>query len=855
MSPEARIAWPGWTLFGLIVLGAVMFGAVSDVPFPGSGIRYNIRHLFVATVLAASLLVLLVSGRNRHPRRAWLYGGLAFPAWIGVQILPMPRALVQLVSPERVRLHDDLIERPLAGCTGLAEYAQGAWLTLSTDPVASFERSGYVLAAILVFFAARAFSEGEKRRSLLLAFVAVFAALQSLYGIAQWLSDTPMILWRAKTAYTDVATGTLVNRNHFAQLLYLGLGAALSLTMRVRSRPGEPPGRALALRVTIGFLMGAHLAGIAASQSRAGLGVALLVLLAAALTLSLRRRGGRKLEIVLAVVLIVPILLLAGPSLIERLAQLPAEWLGEGSRGAVLRASLDYFIDYPAVGSGASTFAMIFALYRTPGVEGAYTYAHNDYLETLLETGAPGLLLALIPLALFLRDWKQETSLRNFAGSSRAPMLAAILGVLLHATVDFGLQIPSNLFLFAFLAGALGPRGIMQGPASGIHLKPARAVLALSPLALLCVALVSLSVARWPGWENALPWPQLGEVRNRQAVALFAQSRRSQDPAGAQELACSALDMQLAATQMVPVNAFYWVGYATRGAAVLSLGYADQDAQAAIRESVTSAVDAGRMLDPWNGRSRERLMSVALAMGDLAGAIEDARAVARVDSLSRSLVEKLLELGIPPQAVADIVEGEHAGYTVLLSELYSAKNDGMLRLLVPPDVQPTTQRCRAAWIVAGVLRRAHGISGEQFLNACLQTPGLVGEADRDPLIVALVKDHRVAGRLGEAEALLPQIGDVGLRASEALEIAFSRQDWLEVNAAAIAYLDTEHARRQPPPVRARVFQMLAEAQARQGRLGDALTSLERALYFTPQDERLRGWIRDMERGINPFVER
>ena len=80
MSPEDRSGWPGWTLLGLILLGALLFGAVSDLPMPGSGIRYNIRHIFVAMVLGLSALALRASARSRRPRRAWLIGGLAFPA-------------------------------------------------------------------------------------------------------------------------------------------------------------------------------------------------------------------------------------------------------------------------------------------------------------------------------------------------------------------------------------------------------------------------------------------------------------------------------------------------------------------------------------------------------------------------------------------------------------------------------------------------------------------------------------------------------------------------------------------------------------------------------------------------------
>ena len=119
----------------------------------------------------------------------------------------------------------------------------------------------------------------------------------------------------------------------------------------------------------------------------------------------------------------------------------------------------------------------------------------------------------------------------------------------------------------------------------------------------------------------------------------------------------------------------------------------------------------------------------------------------------------------------------------------------------------------------------------------------------------LAQDYRLSGHLDEADDLLPRISDAGRRAREELEIAFLRQDWPRTEAAAIAYLDTDHARGLKPIARSRIYQKLARAQASQGDLADAATSLERALYFDPQNERVQGWLRDMERGINPFAER
>jgi O-antigen ligase len=70
-----------------------------------------------------------------------------------------------------------------------------------------------------------------------------------------------------------------------------------------------------------------------------------------------------------------------------------------------------------------------------------YREAHNDYVQTLVETGVPGLLIAL---------W---AGLAALGAARRDPwLLAAVSSVLMHAFVDFDLQIPAIPVLLVCLA-------------------------------------------------------------------------------------------------------------------------------------------------------------------------------------------------------------------------------------------------------------------------------------------------------------------------------------------------------------------------------------------------------------------
>jgi O-antigen ligase len=85
--------------------------------------------------------------------------------------------------------------------------------------------------------------------------------------------------------------------------------------------------------------------------------------------------------------------------------------------------------------------------YRAPGdLPGLawYREAHSDYVQLLVETGLPGLLIGL------------GAVLAALAAARRDPWLfAALAGLLIHVFVDFDLQIPAVSALFVVLA-ALG---------------------------------------------------------------------------------------------------------------------------------------------------------------------------------------------------------------------------------------------------------------------------------------------------------------------------------------------------------------------------------------------------------------
>ena len=124
--------------------------------------------------------------------------------------------------------------------------------------------------------------------------------------------------------------------------------------------------------------------------------------------------------------------------------------------------------DHGWTGTGPGTFEWISPHYSAldPVLdEGRWRHAHNDYAEFFAEWGWPGALFFMLLLVLPGRRWlgalRQAVSNDSRLGMSfqrRTGLFcfsAALVAVLLHAMVDFPLQIDASRNLFAVMLGSV----------------------------------------------------------------------------------------------------------------------------------------------------------------------------------------------------------------------------------------------------------------------------------------------------------------------------------------------------------------------------------------------------------------
>jgi len=399
--------------------------------------------------------------RPAWPRAPLLWPGIALLAWAIVQVSPLPAAVVDLLSPGRGHVSTGELHRPHA---------------FTIDAAASLRGLAFAVSMLVFHLAGAALAEHSASRRRFRTFVAWFGAALALIALVQIAVAARRIYGIFMPLQSDTFFGVFVNRNHFAAYMTLCAMAALAILYRAlqsyrhhlgaRSNLrrqvvnlGRPEGIRLILAV-VPVLM--TIAALVATTSRGGiLSFAGALLLA---SVAIRRHQQRLPVGFLACLLVLPLGWFGLERLEDRFGRIQTEKI---ARTAVWRHSVASMSGTWLTGAGLNTFrgavsralpltmpagaapwpgevaealpAQLRIGYRTPpDLEGWQWYeeAHNDYVQLAVEMGAIGVAIGVWALVIL-------------AARMREPWLAAaVVGILIHSTVDFSLQIPAVAVLF-----------------------------------------------------------------------------------------------------------------------------------------------------------------------------------------------------------------------------------------------------------------------------------------------------------------------------------------------------------------------------------------------------------------------
>ena len=381
--------------------------------------------------------------------------GLFFTLSI-LSIIPLPPAMLTYLSPMR--------HQTLSTAWHLTS-SSPTWETLSYSTHHTFNWWVFIIGLSVFFIVLRYLCAKKKTLQTVVLVIISIGLFEALYGLVQALVPSMGVLW---VDYFDefkgYARGTFINRNHFAGFIEmvwpLALGYAMSLTGRAHSLKTALASDRLNRQALMALGIVLLLLSLLFSRSRAGIlsgfiGVITFSIISCSNKKGKSNRSPWLFGSIFALLGIYCVVIGIGPVLDRFLA------IGNhNSRMDFWRDSIPILIDHP-FGIGLRNFETVFPVYNTSFIsDKTVTFAHNDYLQLLVETGWLGFvsligcyLYFLLKSIGYLRAIDKRRDPMKFYLAVGA--YSGLISMTFHSSFDFNLQIPANCAYFVALLAIL----------------------------------------------------------------------------------------------------------------------------------------------------------------------------------------------------------------------------------------------------------------------------------------------------------------------------------------------------------------------------------------------------------------
>lgn len=325
-------------------------------------------------------------------------------------------------------------------------------LSVSAKPVNSLPPLLEITSVFLVFNLSREAFSHRHRKKQLFRFLSVLSCFHVLLNFCFCLNLMNTNWWETP----EFLSGTFVNHNHFAGFLSLLLFFVFGRTLAKRS---EPCSHLLLLLFALWTLL-------LLSMSRGSWLACFATFLIGGLMLfrnkSLRKLGLRITGGILTVIIIFLIFIQIefNPHATERFYSFfNAEKQAEFSdfRLRLWQSTISAIKEKPWFGYGCGAFEWEMRPFRQEHFPYKFDYAHNDYLQFVMECGLVISIAAFIFLLScifsFFRKFRSPTL--HYFRFEDFGLFLGLLCLLLHGLVDFNLHIFSNFIFFGLYAGLI----------------------------------------------------------------------------------------------------------------------------------------------------------------------------------------------------------------------------------------------------------------------------------------------------------------------------------------------------------------------------------------------------------------
>lgn len=415
----------------------------------GGSSRLDVHSLVILnpiTVLCCGLALLTLRQEQWRDKKYWLMGFVLITLLVAFYVAPLPEALGAMSQ----------------GGAGLATLRNEVNLpysstALSILPMATWQSFFSLFAPLAVLLFALQLTRDEL--SLTLPVVIFIGAVSGLVGVLQIAGSHEGPLYLYRVTNNGSAVGLLANRNHAAVLLACLFPILAVFAKKSRgSRSGRRNIRQL-IATSVAILL---VPLILVTGSRIGLVSGIIGMIGGALLYgsqsidNFQRKDRAWTFILSATVLLCLVFATIYFSRAVAIDRLFADTSAANSRADFWTASLSLFWKYFPLGFGPGAFAPAFQNDEPIGLltQSYLNRLHNDWLETALSFGVPGILLMLGGIIYYIRRsfllWFRMDGKRSAVAIGRmASVIIAILGI--ASMSDYPLRTPAIMGLAALV--------------------------------------------------------------------------------------------------------------------------------------------------------------------------------------------------------------------------------------------------------------------------------------------------------------------------------------------------------------------------------------------------------------------
>ena len=446
---------------GNYIVTTLIFFIVGTIPLLFAGVQpwvwsfYGLCMLIVFIISLWQKKVTISNGRNIN---GFSLAIALFFATTVLTCIPLPGSVLAQLSQTR---HGILTSA--SNILGNSLPLQ----TISYIPEKSLAWWGFLVCLGLFFITLRRVLADVWTLKRLVIVILFIAISEAIYGLLQALVPSMGVLWVDYIqAGMGSARGTFVNRNNFAAFIEMTLPLLIGYMLAQGGwRQGERIRKILAsdqLNKQALLALGIVVMSLALffSGSRAGITGAMVGFFTFIFIIhpDLKRRGFFPWALVggITVLLIIYSSAIGVGPIFERFLQINAD----NSRLDIWRDSWVIVVEHP-FGIGLRNYENVFPIYNQSLItDKTVTYAHNDYLQLLIETGWLGYFALIGSFLVFLgksvtkvrKIDVQKEPLRYFLACGA---LSGLVSIGFHGFFDFNLQIPANCVYFVTLLSIL----------------------------------------------------------------------------------------------------------------------------------------------------------------------------------------------------------------------------------------------------------------------------------------------------------------------------------------------------------------------------------------------------------------